>query len=57
VLERERVCSKHFVFREPALNWDQFHVDWVPTVALEKKKYIKKDCENAAERALIAKKR
>ena len=57
VLESERVCSKHFVFGEPALDWDQFHVDWVPTVALGKKKYIEKDHENAAERALKAKKR
>ena len=54
VLESERVCSKHFVFGEPAPDWDQFHVDWVPTVALEKKKYVEKDHENAAERALRA---
>ena len=57
VLESERVCSKHFVFGEPAPDWDQFHVDWVPTVALGKKKYVEKDHENAAERALRAKKR
>ena len=53
----EFVLSKHFVFREPALDWDQFHGDWAPTVALGKKKYIEKDHENAAERALQAKKR
>ena len=57
VLESERVCSKHFVFGEPAPDGDQFHVNYVPTVALGKKKYIKKDLENAAERALRAKKR
>lgn len=57
VLESERVCSKHFVFGEPAPDWDQFHVDWIPTVALGKKKYVEKDHENAAERALRAKKR
>ena len=57
VLESERVCSKHFVFGEPAPDWDQFHVDWVPTVVLGKKKYVEKDHENAAERALRAKKR
>ena len=57
VLESERVCSKHFVFGEPAPDWDQFHVDWVPTVALGKKKYVEKDHENAAKRALRAKKR
>jgi len=57
VLENERVCNKRFVFGEPALDWDQFHVDWVPTHALGEKKYIEKDHENAAERALIAKKR
>ena len=56
VLESERICSKHFVFGEPAPNWDQFHVDWVPTVALGKKKYVEKDHENAAKRALRAKK-
>ena len=54
MLESERVCSKHFVFGEPAPDWDQFHVDWAPTVALEKKKYVEKDHENAAERALRA---
>ena len=32
------------------------HVGWVPTVALEKKKYVEKDHENLAERALRAKK-
>ena len=43
--------------RQIAPDWDQFHVDWVPTVALGKKKYVEKDHENAAERALRAKKR
>jgi len=57
VPESEQVCSKHFVFGEPAPDWDQFHVDWVPYVALGKKKYVEKDHENAAERALRAKKR
>jgi len=55
VLENERVCSKHF--GEPAIGWDQFQGDWAPTVALGKKKYIEKNLENAAERALKAKKR
>ena len=54
VLESERVCSKHFVYGEPAPDWDQFHVDWVPTVAW---KYVEKDHKNAADRALRAKKR
>ena len=57
VLESERVCSKHFVFGEPAPDWDKFHVDWVPTVAVGKEKYVEKDHENAAERALKAEKR
>ena len=57
VLESERVCSKHFVFGEPAPYWDQFRVDCVPTVALGKKKYVEKDHKDAAERALRAKKR
>ena len=56
-VQSERVCGKHFVFGEPAPDWDQFHVDWVPTVALGKKRYVEKDHENAAERALRAKKR
>ena len=51
------VCRKHFVFGEPALVWDQFHVVWVPIVAFGKKKYMEKDHENSAERALKAKKR
>ena len=42
VLESERVCSKHFVFGEPAPDWDQLHVDWVPTVSLGKKEYVEK---------------
>ena len=43
VLESERVCSKHFIFGEPSAVWDQFHVDWVPTLNLGKKKYVEKD--------------
>ena len=57
VAESKRVCCKHFVFEEPAPDWDQFNVGWVPTVALGKKKYVKKDHENAAERAVRPKKR
>ena len=57
VLESEQVCSKHFVLGEPAPDWDQFHVDCIPTVALGKKKYVEKDHKNAAKRALRAKKR
>jgi len=40
VQKSEQVCSKRFVFGEPALDWNQFHVDWVPTVALGKKEYV-----------------
>lgn len=57
VLESERVCSKHFVFGEPSPVWDQFHVDWVPTLNLGKKKYVEKDFKQAAEKAERAKKR
>ena len=57
VLESERVCSKHFVFGEPSPVWDQFHVDWVPTLNLGKKKYAEKDFKQVAEKAERAKKR
>lgn len=43
VLESERVCGKQFVFGEPSPVWDQFHIDWVPTLNLRKKKYVEKD--------------
>ena len=57
VLESERVCSKHFVFGEPSPVWDQFHVDWEPTLNLGKKKYAEKDFKQVAEKAERAKKR
>ena len=31
-LEHERVCSRHFVSGQAAKQWDQFDVDWVPTL-------------------------
>ena len=57
VLESERVFGKHFVFGEPSPVWDQFHVDWVPTLNLGKKKYVEKDFKQVAEKAERAKKR
>ena len=33
-LEHERVCSRHFVSGQAAKQWDQFDVDWVPTLHL-----------------------
>ena len=33
-LEHERVCSRHFVSGQAAKQWDQFDVDWVPTLPL-----------------------
>ena len=33
-LEHERVCSRHFVSGQAARQWDQFDVDWVPTLHL-----------------------
>ena len=33
-LENERVCSKHFVSGQAAKQWDQFDIDWVPTLYL-----------------------
>ena len=34
ILERDRVCSQHFVSGEAAKGWDRFNVDWVPTLHL-----------------------
>ena len=33
-LENERVCYRHFVSSQAAKRWDQFDVDWVPTLHL-----------------------
>ncbi|CAH3135034.1 unnamed protein product, partial [Porites lobata] len=33
-LEHERVCSRHFVSGQAAKQWDQFDVDWIPTLHL-----------------------
>ena len=33
-LEHERVCYRHFVSGQAAKQWDQFGVDWVPTLHL-----------------------
>ena len=33
-LENERVCSRHFVSGQAAKQWDQFDIDWVPTLHL-----------------------
>ena len=33
-LEHERVCYRHFVSGQAAKQWDQFDVDWVPTLHL-----------------------
>ena len=55
VLERERVCSKQ---RRASTRLGSISCRLGPTVALGKKKYVEKDHhENAAERALRAKKR
>lgn len=57
VLESEHLCGKHFIFGEPSPVWDQFHVDWVPTLNLGKKKYVEKDFKQVAEKAEWARKR
>lgn len=33
-LNRDRVCHRHFVSGKAAQPWDQFNVDWVPTLNL-----------------------
>ena len=33
-LEHERVCYRHFVSGQAAKQWEQFDVDWVPTLHL-----------------------
>ena len=53
----KNVLESDFVFGEPSPVWDQFHVDWVPTVNLGKKKYVEKDFKQVAEKAERAKKR
>ena len=52
ILERDRVCSQHFVSGEAAKDWDRFNVDWVPTLHLghSKQQHVK-DPEKAAARA------
>ena len=34
ILRYDRVCSRHFVSGKPAASWDQYNVDWVPTLNL-----------------------
>ena len=34
-LENERVCSRHFVSGQAAKQWDQFDIDWVPSLHLD----------------------
>ena len=51
ILERDRVCSQHFVPGEAAKEWDRFNVDWVPTLHLGHSKQHVKDPEEAAARA------
>ena len=57
MLESERVCGKHFFFGEPSSVWDQFHVDWAPTLKLGKKKCVEKDFKEVIEKAERTKKR
>ena len=47
ILERDRVCSQHFVSGEAAKGSDRVNVDWVPTLHV---KHVK-DPEEAAARA------
>lgn len=42
VLEKEKVCSKHLVFGEPAPDLGQYHVNWISAVALERKRICRK---------------
>ena len=58
VLDRERVCGKHFVSGKPAPSWHKHDMYWVPTLQLGKKNYRPKlDHDANAERAERAKKR
>ena len=51
VLQNKRVWSRHFVSGRPAVNWDRFNEDWVPTLHFTKKEYKKKDGQAAAEQS------
>ena len=51
ILDRDRVCSQHFVSGEAAKDWDRFNGDWVPTLHLGHSKQHVKDPEKAAARA------
>ena len=39
ILERERVCDRHFVSGKAAAVWDKHNIDWVPTLNLGKRDY------------------
>ena len=51
ILERDRVCSQHFVSGEAAKGSDRVNVDWVLTLHLGHSKQHVKDPEEAAARA------
>lgn len=51
VLSNERVCGKHFVSGRPAMAWDKFHEDWIPTQHLGKKNYTPNNTSIAKEKA------
>ena len=62
ILERERVCDRHFVSEKAAAVWDKHNIDWVPTLNLGKRDYKgnerKEQTQKAAEkRAKRAKER
>ena len=57
-LENERVCSRHFVSGQAAKPWDQFDVDWVPTLHLGHTKKLQQiDAQLNADRAERRKRR
>ena len=57
-LENERVCHRHFVSGQAGKRWDQFDVDWVPTLHLgHTKKPRQVDLQLDAERAERRKRR
>ena len=57
-LENERVCYRHFVSGQAAKRWDQFDVDWVPTLHLGHTKKLRQvDPQLDADRAERRKRR
>ena len=52
VLESERVCARHFVSGRPSACWEKHNVDWVPTLNLGKKEFMKDEEKDKKQKAV-----